>query len=130
MGMDQHLCRIRSFKNDHVMPVVTVNGAPLTRVYEVREEVAYWRRAHTINEWLKTHCNNEDDSFLVKRETLTALLTLCQGVVAVYEQHNDETEVLGINVFEAMSTVEQLSPILGHPETGPGYITFEYVAEY
>jgi hypothetical protein len=138
MGLDMYLLRKTYVKNwDHMSPkeITTIsvmrNGEPLpgidpSKIREVVEEVAYWRKANQIHNWFVEEVQNGVDDcgeYNVELEELQDLVDRCKKVLV---DHALAPELLptGRGFFfggteydewyyaDLENTIEQLEPLL------------------
>lgn len=62
--------------------------------YDNMTEVAYWRKANQIRQWIVTNCgynsNSNTEYFLITKEQLKKLYTDCKDIVERYEREGEE----------------------------------------
>lgn len=94
MGLDMYLTRRHYVKNwEHQKPeekhVLTIEGPKkdeidLSKVSEITEEVAYWRKANQIHKWFVDNVQDGNDNcgdYYVSRKQLQDLVDLCKQVI-------------------------------------------------
>lgn len=100
MGLDMYLLKETYVKNwDHMTDeekhqvTVLKNGVPVShikpeRIYNVVEEVGYWRKANQIHKWFVDNTQDGEDrngKSYVSEDQLKELLELCKTVLASCE---------------------------------------------
>lgn len=143
MGLDMYLYRKTYVKNwdfmtpeqlTHITITKGPNGDPypgidVSKISEIVEQVAYWRKANEIHDWFVQHCQNGVDDckeYYVTREQLKELVDLCKEVLA--DKRSAEKKLPTKSGFffgstdydewyleDLKSTIEQLTPLLDQP---------------
>lgn len=98
MGLDMYLYRKTYVKNwDHQKPEerheITIKGPMaasinVSRISEITEQVAYWRKANAIHKWFVDNCAGGVDNCQevpVEVEQLRELVKLCKKVLGLVE---------------------------------------------
>ena len=69
--------------------------------YNNMTEVAYWRKANQIREWIVVNCgynpNSNTEYFLMTKEQLKKLYTDCKDIIERYEREGEEITTELIN---------------------------------
>lgn len=96
MGLDMYMTARRYFSSyDNNETVQTARtalaetlqtlGAPADSEMKIVDvEVAYWRKANAIHNWIVAHVQNGNDDcreYIFKRETMQTLLNVCNTVI-------------------------------------------------
>ena len=105
MGLDMYLLRktyVKNLDNDSANAykiTVTKNGKPadninVSKITEVTEEFAYWRKANAIHRWFVDNVQggqNDCGSYHVNSENLRTLLGVCKSAI---RNHGDANGLL------------------------------------
>ena len=158
MGLDMYLFQTHYIKEwDHdpdderIKTTITKGGEPIKfagRPFEVRYEVAYWRKANAVHQWFVENCQEGVDecqySAPIAPEQIETLVQICKRVIDLADQGEwtklrmyvqdhlpptagfffgpsdiDDDEYMQSWFIEDMrNTVEQLTPLLDEDQIG------------
>jgi hypothetical protein len=102
MGLDMYLSKKKYVgwnydhnRKDKHLPDLSAFGIDVTKVSEITEQVAYWRKANAIHKWFVDNVQDGDDDCgkesLVEKEDLEKLLEL---VIEVLDDPQDAPNIL------------------------------------
>ena len=129
MGLDMYIFRVWEVNAQYRTEVDAITGSidinvgdkrlpiDFTRLDEIREEVAYWRKANHIHQWFVEHVQDGKDDcrpYEVEIEQLQELRDLCAEVLDKAVIVDDE-EPTGNKVIQNVDEIKELLP------TSPGF---------
>lgn len=157
MGLDMYLSKRiyvqnwSHFKADEYIKVIILKGGKphpdinTSKISDIIQEVAYWRKAWPIHNWLVGNCDDEGNDgsrFSVTIEMLEELVKLCKKLIRIKNKRvaknllpvDSILTMKGIKTSQydeyyydmLQSTIDQLEPELENP--GSGY--YDYSASW